>query len=703
MHVQDSGGSVSSDVMRAVGVVSGQTGVTGQPVRRSVGKNIVENVVPGYHAVQTKPGEWELVKAPTPGGPVPGELEYGEPFALGDGRFAVKTGEDDYEIVTPGGGQWFVDAWGNGYIQDASGKLNPVEAPTVEEQINQALVQGNAEKAMALADFRDRPSAEERMRLAMEFARTPGDLMAISAILRGQLEPPPPPKPGETQRVAAPPDWVVDAWKDLTSAWGVEEGLGSVLPGVTPEAAAATGIGKGDLSQVGYAQDFSEKANQEVIDNMFASAEEIAGKGRATGREEDIDLFPQIREDFRKSQEPPISPRRINQNVDQLGAGDTFTPMVAETPNTEEIARQQALDAQRAAEAAAHRAQEEAIWKESKPVGSNPRDELGRTISRALGSTISDFELKKIVDDATAGRAVHPGVLAHAQDELARREAEGSWTNPGMRTTIPYATDYAEQLAKTVVTRPDPVTGRPRDPNVVFGGADPNIPGYGGETDPSELGPAHLTTEDMQAPLPELTPREQAAERVRFAEMGWRSSGNPLYQPEPFDEEVDYSPERRRDPEPFDEEFDLFAEGGPVFRDAMALVGEEGPELVRLPEGAEVIPADFTEAMLEGRKPLKMQYGGMVQIGGTGGQMVRESDLETLRRGAALDKTTSEMMGTDVSQFDLPPSGRRPAQYVERRAPDPPPQDWWRTPSNAVLPSAPSGRPISVAVPAPIS
>ena len=63
----------------------------------------------------------------------------------------------------------------------------------------------------------------------------------------------------------------------------------------------------------------------------------------------------------------------------------------------------------------------------------------------------------------------------------------------------------------------------------------------------------------------------------------------------------------------------------------------------------------------------------MVQIGGTGGQMVRESDLETLRRGASLDKTTSEMMGTDVSQFDLPPSGRRPAQYVERRTPTTPP------------------------------
>ena len=45
----------------------------------------------------------------------------------------------------------------------------------------------------------------------------------------------------------------------------------------------------------------------------------------------------------------------------------------------------------------------------------------------------------------------------------------------------------------------------------------------------------------------------------------------------------------------------------------MALVGEEGPELVHLPAGTKVIPADFTEAMLQGRKAKKMAEGGMVE------------------------------------------------------------------------------------------
>ena len=80
INIRDTGGNVSPDLMRAA-AVSGRPGVSGQPVRRKVGDKIVENVVPGYHAVQTKPGEWELVKAPSPGaGPPAGALEYGTPF-----------------------------------------------------------------------------------------------------------------------------------------------------------------------------------------------------------------------------------------------------------------------------------------------------------------------------------------------------------------------------------------------------------------------------------------------------------------------------------------------------------------------------------------------------------------------------------------------------------------------------------------------
>jgi len=54
-----------------------------------------------------------------------------------------------------------------------------------------------------------------------------------------------------------------------------------------------------------------------------------------------------------------------------------------------------------------------------------------------------------------------------------------------------------------------------------------------------------------------------------------------------------------------------------------------------------------------------MQYGGFVQIGGEGGRLVRESDLEALRGGAVLDQ--------DVSSFDFQKDQRGPVQFTERR------------------------------------
>jgi len=85
----------------------------------------------------------------------------------------------------------------------------------------------------------------------------------------------------------------------------------------------------------------------------------------------------------------------------------------------------------------------------------------------------------------------------------------------------------------------------------------------------------------------------------------------------------------------------------------MALVGEEGPELVRLPEGAEVIPADFTEAMLQGRRPRRMQNGGFVRLGGTG-EIIQESELEAWGRGASLGtpERIAQRKEFDISTFE---------------------------------------------------
>ena len=78
-----------------------------------------------------------------------------------------------------------------------------------------------------------------------------------------------------------------------------------------------------------------------------------------------------------------------------------------------------------------------------------------------------------------------------------------------------------------------------------------------------------------------------------------------------------------------------------------------------------------------------MQYGGMVRIGGGEGEIIRESDLETLRRGASLvtagtekerqrlvDQRQKEMLGTPEriaqgKQFDV--STFEPGTMQERK------------------------------------
>ena len=60
-----------------------------------------------------------------------------------------------------------------------------------------------------------------------------------------------------------------------------------------------------------------------------------------------------------------------------------------------------------------------------------------------------------------------------------------------------------------------------------------------------------------------------------------------------------------------------FARGGTTFNDTLALVGEEGPEMVKLPAGATVMPADVTDAIRRGKRPVPMVEGGVV-FGGYG-------------------------------------------------------------------------------------
>ena len=194
----------------------------------------VRGIVPGYDAVQTSLGKYQLVKS-QPDAQVP----VGSSIPLPDGRYSVKVSPDKYEIVTPASGAWFVDDWGNSWMRDDSGSMQKVEAPTIDEQINRALIEGNAELAINLSDFRDRPTAQERFQLALDYARSPGDLMAISKILGGLVDPEGPTVPGSIRRIP-PPEWVTTAWNQLQSSWGVKDEDKNAFPGVSKDVSQST-------------------------------------------------------------------------------------------------------------------------------------------------------------------------------------------------------------------------------------------------------------------------------------------------------------------------------------------------------------------------------------------------------------------------------------------------------------------------------
>ena len=188
---------------------------------------VIEDIVPGYDAIQTSEGKYQIGSAAEGA-----DMEIGGTINLPDGRQSVKIGPDKWEVITPSdvNPTMLFDAWGQPYLRQADGSVSAAPIPTVDDQINMALIQGDPDKAVALSDFRDRPDAQERFQAAMDYARAPGDLMAISAIVRGLVQVPPP-QPGQIQRVAAPPPWVVDAWNALQGAWGISEELKGAAPG----------------------------------------------------------------------------------------------------------------------------------------------------------------------------------------------------------------------------------------------------------------------------------------------------------------------------------------------------------------------------------------------------------------------------------------------------------------------------------------
>jgi len=84
-------------------------------------------------------------------------------------------------------------------------KIEPQDVPkNIDQLMTKALLEGNFDFARRLNDFKKQPTSFEKLRLAMDFATSPGDSFIVSAIARGVFPDQPPLGLGETRPIPAP-------------------------------------------------------------------------------------------------------------------------------------------------------------------------------------------------------------------------------------------------------------------------------------------------------------------------------------------------------------------------------------------------------------------------------------------------------------------------------------------------------------------
>ena len=753
----------------------------------------VQGIVPGYDAVQTSAGKYQLVKS-QPDAQVP----IGSSIPLPDGRYSVKVSPDKYEIVTPASGAWFVDDWGNSWMRDDSGSMQKVEAPTIDEQINRALIEGNAELAINLSDFRDRPTAQERFQLALDYARSPGDLMAISKILGGLVDPEGPTVPGSIRRIP-PPEWVTTAWNQLQSSWGVKDEDKNAFPGVSKDVSQSTineALSTGEHialqeqsedQRIRFGASMFEREQQAVSDEISRTnamgGEEPTDPVSDATRRRDIwnqrypssdqmfdpapgNVDPTARptttstSSFANAMGTGLGGRTTDNTTIGTETGDLeFTASMGDmpdyqygyfdegyTPYYENYSRDRGAlnysdyDRARGQNDAFHQAQKifDDAGLKQQYVGNHAAQQAINYVTRTLGFFPGnpDF-VQAVVARATelalggqealnnadlwdkANSNAHPSAmsgwselggkpfndLSEVSQEMDKLRDEGNLSPPGagyidynyedegriftdareasrsprsIDETVAMEEMFAQEQAlqrQEQARQQEFERTMQEDMEVMapaFSGSEPR-PGWRESrhgyspvryTEPTHPGEEEEPTFDMGEyteptyPGEEETPTFDPGQYEGPSPSGYESEQDDIY----------YEPTPEPDaPGRGGWEQEDFAEGGTTFRDTMALVGEEGPELVHLPAGTEVIPADFTEAMLHGRKAKRMANGGtmpsnltwgdMAQVGGEGGEVIRRSDLERLRQGRDI---------SNVPQYST--SGRVPGQT---RAADP--------------------------------
>lgn len=242
------------------GVAPGDVAIAGEPVRLADGTSIVTLNNGQSIRVGAPEGVAEVFIDPQtgkvglrqPNGTVSFPSALNEQLAtleqvnIGGQVFAFSPQTGGFQAVFPRVESKVVtDAEGREFLRDTQGNLTPLAAeavPDADSLINSRLLAGDVAGAIALDDFRNRPSSIEAFNAAMQFAQAPGDVAVISAIARGQTLVQPPPV-GQVQRIAAQPQFLIDAWerlqRNIFGGAGSPADLMAVVEGFAEETAEA--------------------------------------------------------------------------------------------------------------------------------------------------------------------------------------------------------------------------------------------------------------------------------------------------------------------------------------------------------------------------------------------------------------------------------------------------------------------------------
>lgn len=115
-----------------------------------------------------------------------------------------------------------VSQGGREFLQQPSGQLSELAPRTPDAVMNQiiseAIINGDMDKALAFRDFLDRPTDQEALAYAFQFARSPADQLVVSALARGDqvVEQ----RPSTPTRIGPQPDFLINAFNKFQSRMG---------------------------------------------------------------------------------------------------------------------------------------------------------------------------------------------------------------------------------------------------------------------------------------------------------------------------------------------------------------------------------------------------------------------------------------------------------------------------------------------------